>query len=869
FAHLPRPTIAGTAAADGDTLGDGPDEFVELKPGVLYRFSLSLSDLDNGEARVLVQGENLPQDRLAQLALAPLSALEQAGRAVLLLSKALQLLQTLGLGEGEARYLLTHAADFGDLDLSALPTLASNDTPAGAAQLFAQLLHLAGYASLKRELAGDTADLVGVFEANELGDLEQVYSLLARLARREVATVRATSNALFAAPAFAGVEPLRRLWGALQVVERFGVEVRALRDWTGIVARGASGEERFALARDLRETIKARFEPEAWQRVAQPIFDGLRRRQRDALVAHVMQQHGFARVEQLYEYFLIDPAMEPVVQTSRIRLAIASLQLFIQRCLLNLERDVHPTAIINAGQWEWMKRYRVWEANRKIFLFPENWLEPEFRDDKTHLFAELEGALLQGDVSDDLVEDAFLAYLKKLEELARLDIVAMHLEDKDDPAQNVLHVFGRTYSLPHKYFYRRYAHQTWAPWEPMGAEIEGDHLAPVIWRGRPYLFWVTFAERAAVPAGKITVDFKTAIDIQTTVAKKMEAQLHWSEYVDGAWSTRESSEHTPPDDQKLIADAADPRSVFVHVTKEFEAGEERGVLIHLGSPFTHAFHLAGRNSAPERVPSGAPPANPYGTQTKRANRYSGAGLLSVTFTQRSTTEPGKGPKTESQPILSQPRSHTLLPTDNELLANLGEVAALIRPIFYQDSRHTFFVEPSVAEQTLEDWQEWVTRTPQPEREWLKPDWWDDRYIIPEIPDFPERPPLPFPDDPFWQTIDPGVLVKLRAGQDWVRNPATGLLFGDELIGPQGRTGLAVLPATELGEALAAGAQAVHVHGGSSVASDSVVVLKGGASLADSGLTQVAGGLNVVGGGGFSAPLKENFVNFNAIDPIGR
>ena len=62
-----------------------------------------------------------------------------------------------------------------------------------------------------------------------------------------------------------------------------------------------------------------------------------------------------------------------------------------------------------------MKRYRVWEANRKIFLFPENWLEPEFRDDKTHLFAELEGALLQGDVSSDLVEDAFLNYLKKLD----------------------------------------------------------------------------------------------------------------------------------------------------------------------------------------------------------------------------------------------------------------------------------------------------------------------------------------------------------------------------------------------------------------------------------------------------------------------
>ena len=94
----------------------------------------------------------------------------------------------------------------------------------------------------------------------------------------------------------------------------------------------------------MKEAIKARFEPETWQRVAQPIFDKLRQRQRDALVSHVMHQHGFDRMEQLYEYFLIDPGMEPVVQTSRIRLAIASLQLFIQRCLLNLELKVHPAA---------------------------------------------------------------------------------------------------------------------------------------------------------------------------------------------------------------------------------------------------------------------------------------------------------------------------------------------------------------------------------------------------------------------------------------------------------------------------------------------------------------------------------------------
>lgn len=29
--------------------------------------------------------------------------------------------------------------------------------------------------------------------------------------------------------------------------------------------------------------------------------------------------------------------------------------------------------------WKWRKNYRVWDANRKIFLYPENWIEPELR----------------------------------------------------------------------------------------------------------------------------------------------------------------------------------------------------------------------------------------------------------------------------------------------------------------------------------------------------------------------------------------------------------------------------------------------------------------------------------------------------------
>ncbi len=859
FAHVPTPTLTGTATADGDEVGDAPGEYVELKSGILYRFTLVLRDLAGDGARLLVQGETLPKDLVAQVPLYAAAAMDRAERALLLLAKTLQLVQRLGLSERDMRYLLTHASDFAGIDLKQLPTLATDDTPAAAAALFEQFLRLVAYSATRSALAGGTDDLIGIFEANGAGDTDAVYAQLATLTRRDEATVRAAANALFAVPTFASEQPVQRLWEALEIVGRFGVTVRAVRDWTRITSRVATPDQRFAIASNLRETIKARFEPEAWQRVAQPIFDKLRQRQRDALVAFVMHRSNFERPEQLFEYFLIDPGMEPVVQTSRIRLAIGSVQLFIQRCLLNLESQVHPAAIINAKQWEWMKRYRVWEANRKIFLFPENWLEPEFRDDKTHLFSELEGALLQGDVSDDLVEDAFLVYLKKLEALARLDIVAMHIEDKDDPAQNVLHVIGRTYGSPHTYFYRRYAHQMWTHWEPVTAEIEGDHIVPVIWRDRLYVFWVTFIEKAVPNTAPVSVDFKTPISVPSAPARQLEAQLHWSAYVQGAWSTRESGEHDPPASQKLTAASVDPRSVFVHVSKEApENGEERGVFVHLARPFNQAFYLAGRNSAPERASNSAVPPNPYSATGVRANRYTGTGELTVQFTQRITTEPGKPPTVAAQKILQNGSAHTLLPSDNAIMPQLGEIASLIKPVFYQDNTTTLFVEPSVTERTIEDWQEWVTPTPRPDIDWLDPDWWKRFQVIPIIP---KRVPLP--DDFLRLEDDRYSIYKVRSGEDWLVNPGTGLLYGDEVIGATGRGGLAVLPATDLADATRGSYAQVRVHAGSGVAAENVIVLTAGASLEQAGLKHVAGGLNVVGASGFNTSLEKNFASFNA------
>ncbi|MCL6542207.1 MAG: hypothetical protein K6T87_16750 [Roseiflexus sp.] len=936
FAHLPEPVfIKGTAATDHDTLGDQSGEFLELQAGVPYRFTLELKNLNGGQARLLVQGETLPKGPLSQLKLYPAATWDAAERGLLLLGKSLQLVQGLGLSEREMRYILTHAADFGGVSLSELPTEAVGDSLAErttTAQRFARFRRLAAYARLKREMAGSAEDLIDVFEANGTtapDKLEkQVCPLIAKITRREAATVRATAESLFSNPAFTSERPLERLWEALQIVARFGVAPAALKAWTGLVDRTRTADERFVIARELRDTLKARFEDEAWQRVAQPIFDRLRQQSRDALAAHVMHQHGFARLEQLYEYFLIDPGMEPVVQTSRIRLAIASVQLFIQRCLLNLEPKVHPSTI-NAKQWEWMKRYRVWEANRKIFLFPENWLEPEFRDDKTHLFTELEGALLQGDVSSDLVEDAFLNYLKKLDELARLDICAMHIEDNPDPARRVLHVFGRTYSQPHKYFYRRYRNQMWTPWEPVTTEIEGDHLAPVVWRDRLYLFWVTFLEKPQQSTSDTKISDPTKGVTIPAPRKDIEAHLHWSEYVNSQWTTRESNPMNAPSPIVVRGVLSfDPSKVFVHVSKEYDTdGSELGVLIHLGNwsqaleratggifdprftmalaiaggiataspglefkfppaPRDQSFYLAGRNSTPEAKNYQNPPANSFSSaNAKVASRYKGSGAFKVSFREKITTESGKAPSAPSvvRDILGQGGAYTLLPADNELLpmgvsedayrtaanpeavkaaieSGLGEIATLMRPVFYQDNRHTFFVEPSVTEKTIEQWQGWIPKIPQAEP-WLPQfSFWKEIVVIPTW-----KSPLPDLVDP---RVHPDIRINPVRDRDWLINPATVLKFDDVLVGPVGQPGLKI--ATDI--AHGGLASQINANPGSEVSS--AVVVEATHTFARSGLLVTGGGLNIIGSAGLNPALAQNFTELNrsgfvAGGPIGR
>src|SRR5262249_26293157 len=128
----------------------------------------------------------------------------------------------------------------------------------------------------------------------------------------------------------------------------------------------------------------------------------------------------------LYAYYLLDVEMSSCQLTSRLVQGSGSIQLFVQRCLMGLEPDVGVEAGGTRGgsawRWSsWMRKYRVWEANRKVFLWPENWIEPELKKDKSSFFRSLENDLLQNEVNQYTVEAALSHYLDELDGVAQLE----------------------------------------------------------------------------------------------------------------------------------------------------------------------------------------------------------------------------------------------------------------------------------------------------------------------------------------------------------------------------------------------------------------------------------------------------------------
>ncbi|NNV57634.1 Tc toxin subunit A-related protein [Limnovirga soli] len=368
---------------------------------------------------------------------------------------------------------------------------------------------------------------------------------------------------------------------------------------------------------DLRATLKSRYDEDTWLSTLKEVMDRIRPQKRNALVAYLMATKPEMKDENdLYEYFLVDVEMEACMPSSRIVQAHNSIQLFVQRCLMGLERD----AIANVdddpnwNQWKWMKNYRVWEANRKVFLYPENWYDVTLTDDKTYLLTEFINEIQQNELTNDTAEEAIKKYLEKLDNIAFLEVMATWY---DVPTRN-MHVFARTKGgEPSIYYYRRFENERyWSPWEKVELDITGNHLLAFMRNNRLHLAWPMFSEEAnpnqtsKIPSSN---DQGTRVKIDKPEIK-LKIQLAISELSNKKWQPKRVSKEfikTPPDPEpysKNTVSIEGFKFFYNESVDQIVVFNEQGIYVNLSSDSVHyqyntivagAFDIAGCKGYPE------------------------------------------------------------------------------------------------------------------------------------------------------------------------------------------------------------------------------------------------------------------------------
>lgn len=200
--------------------------------------------------------------------------------------------------------------------------------------------------------------------------------------------------------------------------------------------------------------------------------------------------------DKLYKYFLIDVQMDDKTVLSPVKEGVNALQLYLQRCRMRLERGIREITIPECW-WDWIMDYRMWESNRRMFVYPENYLLPSIRHSKTHLFQDVEDALQQSKITDGYIEQQYIKYLDDYFQLTQLKICGAYETVIDN--LNVLYVFAHTRKQPYTYYYcKRVSTLAWSEWKKVDTNIDSDTITPVFVFNRLHIFWTVLTERSKV-----------------------------------------------------------------------------------------------------------------------------------------------------------------------------------------------------------------------------------------------------------------------------------------------------------------------------------------------------------------------------------
>ncbi|MFD1545963.1 hemopexin repeat-containing protein [Nonomuraea guangzhouensis] len=328
-----------------------------------------------------------------------------------------------------------------------------------------------------------------------------------------------------------------------------------------------------AVSDTLHALLARRTGPQDWPALERRLHDRLNTAKRDALVSAVLAgRPELPTSRELYEHLFIDVDMGGQGTSSRVREAIAAVQLFLHRYLLGAEAAAPREGLTDEAVrerlrawWEWMSAYRIWEANRKIFLYPENYVRPELRDTKTPAFRELEADLLRGEITPDVVQRAYKRYLDEYTEVSRLAIAGgyVYRPDEEEKDTRRLVLFGRTRTEPRRHYYRRAEFRdgdglsaTWGPWLKVDTQIDAERVHPVHAFGRVFVFWAVVEKAAPADATGTTITTKpgTAAGSQTVSATPPDHRvriLYSFLNLNGEWSPAQLLATTPEQSEPI------------------------------------------------------------------------------------------------------------------------------------------------------------------------------------------------------------------------------------------------------------------------------------------------------------------------------
>ncbi len=272
--------------------------------------------------------------------------------------------------------------------------------------------------------------------------------------------------------------------------------------------------------RAVREVAKAKYDDEEWVKVSEKLEGELSERKRDVLTTWILWKNKYENLHHLSQDLLIDVETSSYVSISIIKEATLAIQTYLHRCRMGLESGVNKLDEIPEIWWQWMMNYRVWEANRKVFLYPENYLDPSLRQIKSPIYKELEEELLQSEITQESVEKAYQNYFEKFAEIAQLKPAGGYrcTVENNSGAQDTLYLFGRTATEPYTYYYRECINPeaknpTWKAWQKIDLVINSEYINATYAFNKLFIFWVEIVtiERKENPDTKAKKETKATI----------------------------------------------------------------------------------------------------------------------------------------------------------------------------------------------------------------------------------------------------------------------------------------------------------------------------------------------------------------------